>query len=680
MPGAPELDYSLEEESDRTIFSGYSQQSKSHELLSSIKINSPEDVSSIDKIKTLLMLSDEQSKEIFHFVVSEAGLEKHLKQVALKKCPLSLDLVNIVASTFSCKFVEDQRILKRKPVICVMGHVDHGKTTLLDYYRNTRKAAGEVGGITQKIGGFTMATRYGEVSFIDTPGHSLFSNMRQTGAFLADLGILIISAVEGVQPQTLEVLQLIKENGLPFVVAINKIDAMGAEPERVEEQLMEIGVEVEEYGGKIPSVHISAKTGQNVDLLLELLVEETNKLKLVGDYQGKPECLVLETAVSTSEMKKTSIVVKNGQVKPGNHLFYSNSHFKVIKINDDLGRPMEFAGPGDICEVYGLHELPSTIERILGTSSEPLARLATELNKRVKEKFFAEEVETFQNDFKVELKNRRERNQFRGSADFRKVKLMESLANIQHQIKEIAEKETSMTDEDRAKEEAGKKFMEKSGPTMDLLNQQNRSLNFILNEMSDTELENPVLIKVSNMGTRDTIQTYLDRLENKKFTVVDITCGQITEHDVLTARQLKAKIVVFDLPSNQEAEKMVREAGIDLVFHNIIYRLFDEMQSWKSREEVQATAKTTHKSRATIKRIFDSKGQQIAGIKVEEGILRKVHNFRLVRKGRVVANNLKVSGMKHLKDEVDTLDPKMEGGLTFTNPPQFVEGDVLEAY
>ena len=169
-----------------------------------------------------------------------------------------------------------------------MGHVDHGKTTLLDHLRQTQIAKNELGGITQKISGFTLKNQFGEFSFIDTPGHVFFQDMRLTGASAADLVILIVSAIEGVQDQTKEVLKLLKEHKVPFLVCLNKIDIPGTNPELVEEQLIDLGVDLEPYGGTIPIVYISARTGLGVDLMLEL-IQETSKglnLRAVMDEGG----------------------------------------------------------------------------------------------------------------------------------------------------------------------------------------------------------------------------------------------------------------------------------------------------------------------------------------------------------------------------------------------------------
>ena len=348
-------------------------------LFERIKLTDAQIANSFDKVSNLFGLIEEIDLEIFNFIASKLELEKHLSASAIKAYGFPLDRLNLLAMYFGFKFFISETSQPKKPVISIMGHVDHGKTTLLDFYRNSRKAENEVGGITQKIGGFNLETKFGSVAFIDTPGHAVFSNMRRTGAFLADIVVLIVSAVEGVQPQTVEVLNLIKEHNLPFIVAINKIDANGADPENVEETLVERGIALEPYGGNIPVVHISAKTGQNLDLLLELLVEEAKALELKADISSLPECLVLETCLSqANNIKRSSVVVKNGTLQVGQPICCGDHYFKIHKITNDLGKSISVAKPGDIVEITGASVMPKSTEKVLGLPSDAFAKLFCE--------------------------------------------------------------------------------------------------------------------------------------------------------------------------------------------------------------------------------------------------------------------------------------------------------------
>lgn len=207
---------------------------------------------------------------------------------------------------------------KKSAVITIMGHVDHGKTTLIDYLRSSSIAQGEVGGITQKIGAFHINCHGEKITFIDTPGHEAFSNMRRRGALVTDMIVLIVAATEGVKKQTQEIIDMIVKDKIPCIVAINKIDLPHADVESTENSIFEAGLNIESKGGDIPVIHISAKTGQNVELLSELVLEETRELKAMED--GLAEGIVLEAYQNSKGLNAMTMIVKQGTLKVGSLL------------------------------------------------------------------------------------------------------------------------------------------------------------------------------------------------------------------------------------------------------------------------------------------------------------------------------------------------------------------------
>ncbi|KAL4542287.1 hypothetical protein Ndes2526B_g09254 [Nannochloris sp. 'desiccata'] len=269
----------------------------------------------------------------------------------------------------------------RPPVVTVMGHVDHGKTSLLDFVRKAKVAAGEAGGITQTIGAYTCEVEYmGEqraVTFLDTPGHEAFSAMRARGAKATDIVIIIVAADDGVRPQTLEAVSHAKAAGVPIVVAINKIDKEGANPERVKQELTEVELIPEEWGGKTPMVNISAKKGQGVDDLLEtvLLVAE------LEDLQANPERAAVGTVLEASLDRKTgpitTLLVQNGTLKVGDSIVAGDSYGKVRSMRGNLGDVSE-AGPSIAVQVLGLNSVPQAGDVFEVLESEGRARAAAE--------------------------------------------------------------------------------------------------------------------------------------------------------------------------------------------------------------------------------------------------------------------------------------------------------------
>ncbi|QQG45549.1 MAG: translation initiation factor IF-2 [Candidatus Sungiibacteriota bacterium] len=248
---------------------------------------------------------------------------------------------------------------RRPPVVVVMGHIDHGKTKILDWYRQTKVVEEESGGITQHIGAYEVEHNGKRVTFIDTPGHEAFSKMRSRGARVADLAILVVAAEEGVKPQTKEAIEIIKENKLPFVVALNKIDRPEANPERVKQDLAKEEVLVESYGGKIPAVEVSAKTGQGMEELLEVLLLASELEELSANPEKLAEGVVIEAHRDPKRGVTSTLLVRDGTLKKQNVLVVGRS-VETIKILEDFrGQPASEVLPSSPVLVSGLSQMPA---------------------------------------------------------------------------------------------------------------------------------------------------------------------------------------------------------------------------------------------------------------------------------------------------------------------------------
>jgi translation initiation factor IF-2 len=243
----------------------------------------------------------------------------------------------------------------RPPIIVILGHVDHGKTTLLDFLRKTNIASKEAGGITQHIRSFVFTSNdYGNITFVDTPGHEAFSEMRKRGSNLADMAILVVAADDGVMPQTRQSISFIKEAGIPFIVAINKIDLSSADVDRVKTQLTEESVLVEDFGGQTPSVNISAKTGKGIEDMLELINLMTKLSPPQADPEGQLELVVLESRLDSKKGPLATVLVRQGTLKAGTNLFKDVSVGKVKALINSNGEPIPSALPSTPVEVLGL--------------------------------------------------------------------------------------------------------------------------------------------------------------------------------------------------------------------------------------------------------------------------------------------------------------------------------------
>jgi translation initiation factor IF-2 len=247
----------------------------------------------------------------------------------------------------------------RPPVIVVLGHVDHGKTSLLDYLKKSNIAAREAGGITQHVRSFQLETKdYGLMTFIDTPGHEAFTKIRERGSKIADLAILVVAADDGVKPQTIESIEFIKNSHLPFIVAINKSDIPAADPDRVKTQLTQSDVVVEDFGGDVPVSVISAKTGKNVPELLELIHLVTSLDPPQADPQGSMELVVLESHLDSKKGPLATILVKNGTLKTGQELFQTEKIGKAKALFNFEGKSLTAALPSRPVEILGLNLTP----------------------------------------------------------------------------------------------------------------------------------------------------------------------------------------------------------------------------------------------------------------------------------------------------------------------------------
>ncbi|MDR1075817.1 MAG: translation initiation factor IF-2 [Xanthomonadaceae bacterium] len=262
----------------------------------------------------------------------------------------------------------------RPPVVTIMGHVDHGKTSLLDYIRRTRVAKGEVGGITQHIGAYHVETPKGVVSFLDTPGHAAFTSMRARGAQLTDIVVLVVAADDGVMPQTKEAVQHAKAGGVPLIVAINKIDKASADPGRVKNELLAEDVVAEDFGGDTQMVEISAKTGQGIDDLLDAILLQAEVLELRAVRDGNASGVVIESALDKGRGPVATVLVQQGTLKKGDYLVCGIQYGRVRALFDETGAQPESAGPSIPMQVLGLSGVPDAGDDFVVVKDERLAK------------------------------------------------------------------------------------------------------------------------------------------------------------------------------------------------------------------------------------------------------------------------------------------------------------------
>jgi len=270
--------------------------------------------------------------------------------------------------------VGELELLPRPPVVTIMGHVDHGKTSLLDYIRRTKVAAGEAGGITQHIGAYQVETPKGLITFIDTPGHAAFTAMRARGAHVTDIVVLVVAADDGVMPQTIEAIQHARAANVAMVVAVNKIDKGDADPDRVRNDLGKQNVIPEEWGGDTMFVNVSARTGAGVDLLLDSILLQAEVLDLKAPQEGPAVGVVLESSIEKGRGAVATVLVKRGTLKAGDPIIAGQEFGRVRAMFDAAGKQLQQAGPSTPIAVLGLSNAPNAGDDLLAVESERKAR------------------------------------------------------------------------------------------------------------------------------------------------------------------------------------------------------------------------------------------------------------------------------------------------------------------
>lgn len=360
-----------------------------------IKITVPEEITVGDLAKLLRMTATEVIKKLMSL-----GVMATVNEV------IDYDTAEIVATELGAKVekevvvtIEDQIIeeeveddenaVTRPPVVCVMGHVDHGKTSILDAIRNTEVTSSEAGGITQAIGAYQVDVDGQKITFLDTPGHAAFTAMRARGAMATDIAVLVVAADDGIMPQTVEAINHAKAAGVEIIVAINKMDKEGANPDKVMQQLTEHELVPEEWGGDVICVPVSAKTKMGIDKLLEtiLLVSEMAELKANPDRQAKG--VVIEAKLDKGRGPIATLLVQNGTLNAGDIVVAGTAVGKIRAMSDYHGKPIETAGPSVPVEIMGLDSAPMSGDEFNAVSDEKLARALVEQRKaKAKEEEF----------------------------------------------------------------------------------------------------------------------------------------------------------------------------------------------------------------------------------------------------------------------------------------------------
>lgn len=535
----------------------------------------------------------------------------------------------------------------RPPIVTIMGHVDHGKTTILDYLRKSSVAAGEHGGITQHIGAFSVKLpsikdkNRNTICFLDTPGHAAFLNMRQRGANVTDIVILVVAADDSVMPQTKEAIKHAQSAGVPIIVAVNKIDKEDANPDKVIADLAANGVDVETYGGDTQVVLVSGKTGKGIDELEGAILALSEMMDIRSAPGGAAEGYVIESHVKKGLGHVATVLVKRGTLKAGSAIVAGTKWCKVRMLKDDKGKTIKEALPGTPVEVLGWKELPEAGDEVLQAESESYA-------KKV-----------------VDNRLRRE-EQLNESKAIAEINEKRRLMRLEHEKEELRQERLKLglpVDEQSLSVALGSEFQEvNSGP---------EKVNFI--------------VKADVSGSAEAVQESIQGLGNDAIqaNVLYSSVGAVTESDLNFAETSGATILAFNTNAPRDISNKANQRKVTITEYKVIYKLLEgvtDLLASKLPPELH------HKvlAEASVRQVFEitmkkSKNLLVAGCRVTNGSLARNAKVRVLRNKKVVYDGI-LTSMKHHKEEVAEAKKDSECGLSFDGWDKFEEGDVVQTY
>ncbi|KAL7275849.1 translation initiation factor IF-2 [Rhizina undulata] len=519
---------------------------------------------------------------------------------------------------------EDKSILPpRPPVVTIMGHVDHGKTTLLDWLRKSSIVDQEHGGITQHIGAFSVTLASGQnITFLDTPGHEAFLSMRERGANVTDIVILVVAADDSVKPQTIEAIKHAKAAKVPIIVAVNKIDKDEADVERVKGDLARYGVEVEDYGGDTQAIPVSGKTGQGMDDLEEATVLLSEILDMRAEPDGPCEGWVLE-AMTKKRGRVATVLVKRGTLRHGDIIVAGQTWAKVRTLVNEHGVEVDFAAPGTPVEVDGWRDQPEAGDLALQAETEDRAKDVVAYRQEKAERL-------------------------RQAADMEAINEQRKLLREKEEAHDAIRQKASALGEDpehavlaneRSVQNAKPKFSE---------------INFV--------------IKADVSGSAEAVVNAISSLGNAEIRakVIKSSFGPVTE---------------FDIDHAAAAEGSARKVSI--LTHNIIYHLVEDVKA-KLSEKLEPIIKPRVTGEAEIAKIYDIKirgklTKPIAGCRVKTGSVTRNAKIRVLRNNETIYQG-SLTSLRNVKTDVQELKKGAECGMGFKEWDAFVVGDLVQCY
>ncbi|XP_063869292.1 LOW QUALITY PROTEIN: translation initiation factor IF-2, mitochondrial-like [Scylla paramamosain] len=581
---------------------------------------------------------DEPNAPITNLRVAQETVKRAGLRFKIEGSPVKVEQETKNKDAFRRSPAEEEKLVRRPPVVTIMGHVDHGKTTLLDSLRDTCVVQSEHGGITQHIGAFSVQLESGEqATFLDTPGHAAFGAMRARGAMVTDVVVLVVAADDGVMAQTQESLKLAQEAHVPIVVAINKVDKPEADVAGTRKMLLNAGLQLEEQGGEVQAVEVSALTGHNLDQLVEAVVTQAELLNLRSDPTGAVEGVVVESRTDPGRGKVATCVIQRGTLSRGAVLVAGTAWGKVRSMFNDAGKPIMSAPPATPVQVIGWRQLPSAGDVVLEVEGEHRAAEVVEWREAVLKKQQQEDDATA-----IEEKLQEHLKQYRAQREEKRK------MGVRYKL--------------RKRGPRPKENVEEDGPP---------KVSLVLKGDVDGSVE----ALLDTFDTYHGTECHLD--------LISYGVGPVTPSDVNMASMFSGIIYTFNVEVPKEVRTLALKKGVTISEHTVIYHLIDHLKERisaqlpiKEEEEVLGEANVLEEFLITEGR----KKVPIAGCRCVKGSLKKNALYRVVR-GQETVHEGELSSMRHLKEEVESITRGKECGLCFADHDlRFQSGDTLICY
>ncbi|RYP74157.1 hypothetical protein DL769_004072 [Monosporascus sp. CRB-8-3] len=556
---------------------------------------------------------------------------------------------------------EDPSVLPpRPPVVTIMGHVDHGKTTLLDYLRKSSVAAQEHGGITQHIGAFSVSLSSGKViTFLDTPGHAAFLTMRERGAQVTDIVVLVVAADDSVKPQTLEALRHARTHKVPIIVAINKVDTDGANIDQVKADLARSGVEIEDYGGDVQVVLVSGKTGQGMEDLEENILTLSEILDMRAERDGPAEGWVLESSLKPIG-KTATVLVKRGTLRPGDYIAAGMTWARIRSMRNEAGNQVKEAPPGTPVEILGWKELPAAGDEVIQGEDEGRVKDAAEYRESL-------------------------RDQEKDAADY------ETIAETRRQHQEKRAREKAALEESGIRAPLGGNWNSRKASQYIQAKQQAAEAAAAAAESAEgaegegtTKMVN-FIVKGDVHGSVEAVCAAIQEVGSHEVQprVLRSGTGSITEFDVEHAAMSSSVIINFAAPISGHIRRLAEDQGVRILDHNVIYHLIDDVKNTLS-SYLAPEISSKVLGEAEVLQIFpiNLKGRQyknIAGCRVRNGVVSKGALYRVFRGGKKIFDGT-LETLKHAKKDVTEMRKGAECGMGFEDFQDLEVGDQIQAY